>query len=105
MERHIGHFGSSLPKPAEPGCKRKHEGNVCQLPYSGLAPDSKLADRWSVSDVLSYLQSLGLGHVGPAFQENGVDGQMLCELSEVDLVQNLGLKPLQAKKVIQRLWA
>ena len=41
--------------------------------------------------------------VEAAFVLNGVDGQYLHELSEEDLVTHLGLLPLQARKVKQRL--
>ena len=44
-----------------------------------------------------------LSHVKPAFVENGVDGQYLQELSEEDLVTHLGLRPLQARKIKQRM--
>ena len=63
------------------------------------------AESWSVEEVLSFLHQISLGHLAPTFQENGVDGQMLCELTSAELVDNLGLKPLQARKVMSRLWA
>eukprot|EP00435_Cladocopium_sp_Y103_P010551 s1908_g2.t1 len=63
------------------------------------------AESWSVAQVVSFLQQISLGHLAPTFQENGVDGQMLCELTAEELVANLGLKPLQARKVMSRLWA
>ena len=46
---------------------------------------------------------LGLGHVSEAFRANGVDGAFLDTLSEEDLVQELGLSRLQARKVMGRL--
>ena len=99
VEGTTGLVGPAPADPAGAGSKRKI------LDSAGQSPDRKKADRWSVNDVLAYMQHLGLGHVGPVFEENGVDGQMLCELTELDLVNNLGLKPLQARKVVQRLWA
>ena len=63
------------------------------------------AESWTVAQVSSFLQQLSLGHLAPIFEENGIDGQLLCELSQEDLMQNLGLKPLQARKVMSRLWA
>ena len=65
----------------------------------------RYAESWSVEEVLSFLHQISLGHLAPTFQENGVDGQMLCELTSAELVDNLGLKPLQARKVMSRLWA
>ena len=58
---------------------------------------------WSVDDVCRYIIHLELGHVIEAFRENGVDGRMLASLSEADLISELGLKPLQARKVKDRL--
>ena len=63
------------------------------------------AESWSVEEVVSFLHQICLGHLAPTFQENGIDGQMLCELTSEELVENLGLKPLQARKVMSRLWA
>ena len=62
------------------------------------------AESWSVADVVSFLHDLSLGHLAPTFQDNGIDGAMLCELTLEDLMESLGLKPLQAKKVMNRLW-
>ena len=42
--------------------------------------------------------------VAPSFRYNAVDGSFLSELSEPELVQELGLSNLQAKKVKTR-WA
>ena len=63
------------------------------------------AESWSVVQVVAFLRQLSLGHLAPTFEENGIDGQMLCELSMEDLMDNLGLKPLQARKLMNRLWA
>ena len=62
------------------------------------------AETWSVQDVVTCLGELALGHWAPVFEDNGVDGQMLCELSLDDLTSSLGLKPLQARKLMNRLW-
>ena len=62
------------------------------------------AETWSVQDVVTFLGELALGHLAPVFEDNGVDGQMLCELSLDDLTSSLGLKPLQARKLMNRLW-
>ena len=85
--------------PVGAGSKRKSPDTIDEpMPR-------KKTECWSVQDVLAYLQHLGLGHVGPAFEENGIDGQMLVGLTELELVGSLGLKHLQAKKVVQRLQA
>ena len=58
---------------------------------------------WNVDDVCKCIADLELGHVAAAFRDNAVDGRMLASLSETDLVSELGLKPLQARKVKSRL--
>ena len=76
-----------------------------QAPVPGADVRVEDARLWSVSQVVSFLHHLSLGHVAPQFEDNGVDGQMLCELTRDDLINNLGLKPLQARKLMDRLWA
>ena len=58
---------------------------------------------WSVQDVVQYLGTLELEHVAEQFVSNGVEGQMLLDLSQDDLQQELGLTKLQARKVKRRL--
>ena len=58
---------------------------------------------WSIEDVLSYLDTLGLGHLKGNFAQNGVDGADLMNLSEDDLIKELELTKLQARKVKSRL--
>ena len=53
--------------------------------------------------MVGYLNHLGLGHVGAAFRDNGVDGIFLQELSVTDLIEQLGLSKLQARKTKSRL--
>ena len=71
---------------------------------AGEAQRSKRqAEAWGVTEVLDYLDSLGLGHVKEKFLHDAVDGQFLSTLSEIDLVAELGLTRLQARKVLSRL--
>ena len=73
---------------------------------SGRTPEGKRLQclAWNVGQVCEYLRALELEHVVAAFKENGVDGRFLASLSEGDLVAELGLKPLQARKVKDRLY-
>ena len=48
----------------------------------------------------SLRRSLHPGHLEGQFRVNGVDGAFLQLLSEQDLVNRLGLLPLQARKVV-----
>ena len=70
---------------------------------TGATPESKKVATWSVDDATAYLQRLDLGRLEECIRDNGVDGLMMQELSGGDHVQLLGLTPLQAKKVRQRL--
>ena len=46
---------------------------------------------------------LGSGGCVCVARENAVDGELLCSLKRAELIQELGLTPLQAAKVLQRL--
>ena len=108
----------AIPKPVVQGCAHCFAHFLVShtlLPIA-VAPSSAAttpqhppvsvedAESWTVANVVSFLHDLSLGHLAPTFQENGVDGAMLCELTLEDLMESLGLKPLQAKKVMNRLW-
>ena len=91
----------------ELGQARSHRSEPAkrEATSSGETPEPKrmLCLAWTVDDVCRYIIHLELGHVIEAFRENGVDGRMLASLSEADLISELGLKPLQARKVKDRL--
>ena len=70
--------------------------------WTGL-PHLKAVQIPHIEDVVRYLDGLGLGHVANKFRENAVDGDFLATLCEEDLVAELGLTRLQARKVLQRL--
>lgn len=61
------------------------------------------ADEWNVEEVGMFISSLGLDNCLHLFKDNAVDGRMLAELDKKDLQHELGLRPLQAKKVISHL--
>ena len=77
--------------------KRERQGPT------GDTPGPKRSAGWSVEDVVGFLGGLDLGHVAPAFRMNAIDGLMLADLSEKDMVEELGLTPLQARKVRARV--
>ena len=79
-------------------------GSKRQLPQQ--APSSRPTGNvssWRVNDVIAFLRDLELGHLEAAVRNNGVDGDMLKTLSCPELVSDLGLSTLQAKKVLRRL--
>ena len=72
-----------------------------RLAAGPLTPDRRDAATWDVDTVILWLhRRLHLGHLEEQFRLNGVDGTFLTQLSEEDLVSNLGLLPLQARKVV-----
>ncbi|CAK0871915.1 unnamed protein product, partial [Prorocentrum cordatum] len=60
-------------------------------------------EEWTVRQVAVFISGLGLGHCLHHFRENAVDGRMLDGLGQRDLERELGLRPLQAKKVLAEL--
>jgi hypothetical protein len=70
---------------------------------TGSTPETKRHASWRVDRVVEFLHELELGHLEPAFRENGVDGRFLAELDEADLAQELGMTKLQARKLKSRL--
>ena len=63
----------------------------------------KPIENYSVDEVAIWLNCIGLGNKVRSFKENSVDGLMLVNLSEQEMVRDLGLTHLQAKKVQQQL--
>ena len=45
---------------------------------------------------------LSFGRLAERFRENAVDGEFLSELTQEDLVAELGATPLQARKIKAR---
>jgi len=60
---------------------------------------------WTVDNCVEFLHTLSLGHLADQFRANGVDGEMLLALTEEELIGELGLQKLQAKKVMKRIRA
>ena len=90
--------GSPVEVPASEGSGKR----AAERPKGGSPETKKAHHAWSVEEVCSFLERLELGHVGDKFRENGVDGSFLAQLSVEDLVEELGLTKLQARKVITR---
>ena len=53
----------------------------------------------NVGEVVSWLDEIDLGHLAPRFRENVVDGAFLADISQQDLVSELGLTRLQARRL------
>jgi SAM domain (Sterile alpha motif) len=65
-----------------------------------MKPTMKSIDSYSVDDVALWLFCQGMGETAIAsFRQNDIDGGMLASLTQDELVKDLGLSRLQAKKV------
>lgn len=64
---------------------------------------SKHPSEYTQAEVNVWLNSVGLGSKISVFQENAIDGAMLVTLSDADLMGDLGLSNLQARKFSQSL--
>eukprot|EP00746_Dinoflagellata_sp_MGD_P143609 gnl/MRDRNA2_/MRDRNA2_76419_c0_seq1.p1 gnl/MRDRNA2_/MRDRNA2_76419_c0~~gnl/MRDRNA2_/MRDRNA2_76419_c0_seq1.p1 ORF type:complete len:641 (-),score=104.03 gnl/MRDRNA2_/MRDRNA2_76419_c0_seq1:296-2218(-) len=79
---------------------RAAASSECNGPHSrSNSPTSS----WRTEDVAQYLEQIELGHLAPKFRENGVDGVVLQELSDEDLITELGCTKLQARKIRRAL--
>jgi len=74
-----------------------------RTPRSPEAVPHGCAHDWTVEQVALFISSLGLDHCLHLFKDNAVDGKMLVELDKKDLQEDLGLRPLQARKVMSHL--
>jgi len=61
------------------------------------------AEAWGVEEVVMFTHEIGLGHLEEQVRECAVDGKLLASLDAETLVECLGVKKLQALKIIQRL--
>ena len=72
------------------------QGAVSNQHNSALSVES-----WSISDVSRWLTSISLSQYQSAFQEGAVDGSLLCELTDDDLRNTLGVEHrLHRKKIL-----
>lgn len=91
--------GTWITVPQQISCMRQIRGT----PSSELNRPSSPCPSWRTEDVAQYLEQIELGHLVPKFRENGVDGEMLQELSQEDLITELGCTKLQARKIHRAL--
>ena len=68
---------------------------------AGKTSNSISSTNWKVQDVLEWLSSLGLGQYGDAFRDGAVDGGLLVNLTNDDLLNTLGVEhKLHRKKIL-----
>lgn len=63
----------------------------------------KPVEQWSVDEVVSWIESLGLASLAPAFRENAVAGKDLLSLTDEDYLTSLGTTKLHMKKIMRAL--
>ena len=73
-----------------------------QPPGLGSALADPTIAAWKVDDVVAYANRLELGHMEALIRSEGIDGQVLLQSSEQDLVAS-GFTNLQARKLLSRL--
>ena len=94
----------ALPVTSASGSREGGSKRSTPSGFTGQTPEAKRqAAEWTVDDVAVYIEGLGLGHIKDKLVENAIDGSFLLELSEADLISELGLTKLQTKKVLTRL--
>lgn len=80
---------ASMDSSAEPPCHSKTASLAAYGPPV----------TWSTSKTAEFMKSLGFDSIVPAVLENGVDGPLLLQLTDEEMKSELGLKPLQIKKI------
>lgn len=71
-----------LPPPMLPASKVPSSKLPAASPIMPLSFNSN-PSHWSVADVLTWLEQMGLAEYQQVFQENAIQGQHLLELSKV----------------------
>jgi len=89
--------------PVEGAQYHSPTSNNSNMPRHGAANKHSAVsvESWSISDVCRWLTSISLSQYQSAFQEGAVDGSFLCELTDDDLRNTLGVEHrLHRKKIL-----
>ena len=65
---------------------------------NNTVPHGIMSD-WDVNGMVSFLESISLGHLSKAFMDNGLDGAFFLQCSQEELAE-IGLTALQFKKIM-----
>jgi hypothetical protein len=90
-------------KYQSPTLNNNNSNNSKTMPRQGAlnTRSAVSVESWSINDVCRWLTSISLSQYQPAFQEGAVDGSFLCELTDDDLRNTLGVEHrLHRKKIL-----
>ena len=97
--RNAEHPPASPPSPRASG--------AASSSWEGRAGDGaaapKRASTWNEAQVIAFFEDIGFGHVKEKIVHAAMDGHVLCSLSEAEMVTELGLTKLQARKAMLAL--
>ena len=70
-----------------------------------MATSEKAVDEWTVDDVSTWLDAIGLGHKSSDFTKASVDGKALLDACDdlTKLQESYGLSGLQVKKIVKSI--
>jgi hypothetical protein len=94
----LTHPGSS---PTDPSRYAHQTPNMMMMQQSQDKAAAVKVESWSINDVSKWLASISLSQYQSAFKEGAVDGSFLCELTDDDLKNTLGVEHrLHRKKLL-----
>jgi len=85
-----GTCSPSTPTPASP---------TSSAPSDAKELESKPLGQYTIDDVCTMINAIGLVALAPAFRENAVDGQMMLTLTDDDYKTHLKFQPGQLRKL------
>ena len=88
--------------PASPTASNSNHNSAALNGVLGNTHSNTVSvESWSINDVCRWLTSISLSQYQSAFQEGAVDGSFLCELTDDDLRNTLGVEHrLHRKKIL-----
>merc|ERR1719295_939165 len=76
-----------------PGVSNSNSSSRVVVGQSRRRAEPKLeVPLWGVDEVVSWVTKSGFQDYGPAFRECGVDGDMLLQLTDIEIKDDIGIK-------------
>ena len=99
--RHVPRTDGERPPATLPSTRASTgASSSCEGESANAAAPAKGASTWKEAEVLAFFEKIGLTHVQKKLERSAVDGRVLCSLTEAEMVSELGLTKLQARKVM-----